>query len=73
MKSHTWGDTNKGPSTGSDVGLESSPVVRALMTLMDKSEYHCSNEGKHICRGINSTERKVTIPTYSVLVMLHLD
>lgn len=73
MKSHAWGDTNKELSTGNDVGLESSPVVRALMTLMDKSEYHCSNKGKHICRGINSTEREVTIPTYSVLVMLHLE
>lgn len=29
---------------------------------MDKSGYHCSNEGKYICRGINSTEREVIIP-----------
>lgn len=62
MSSHTWDDKNKEPSVGYDVWLGSSPAERALM---DKSGYHCSNEGRYICRSINSTEREVIIPILS--------
>lgn len=49
-----WDDKNKECDMSYNVCLRSIPAETALM---DGSEYHCSNEGKHICRVINSTER----------------
>lgn len=57
-----WDDNN--------IWLGNSPMERALM---DKAVYLCSNEGKHICRGINRTGREVIIPKYSMLVVLRLE